>query len=53
MLYGLYLVYDVQLLLGDGRYGYSIDDYVIASVQIYLDVIILFLKSLKFLKIMV
>lgn len=47
-LFGVYLIYDTQLLIGgEGRAAsYSIDDYVLASVNIYLDVINLFLEIL-------
>ncbi len=49
ILYGIYLVYDVQLLAG-GRDGeFSLDDYIIASLNIYLDIIILFTRLLSLL----
>lgn len=48
-LVGIYLVYDVQLI--SGKYGseYSIDDYVFASMELYIDIIRLFLQILKIL----
>ena len=46
-LYGFYLVYDVQLLMGGKRQEFSLDDYIIASVAIYLDIIILFMRILQ------
>ena len=32
ILYGFYLVYDIQLLVGGKVYEYDMDDYVIASI---------------------
>ena len=48
-LFGMYLVYDVQLI--SGKYGneYSIDDFVFASMELYIDIIRLFLQILKIL----
>lgn len=46
LLFGVYLVYDTQIILK--KYGevYSIDDYIFASLQIYLDIARLFLAIL-------
>ena len=43
LLFGIYLVYDTQVILR--KYGevYSIDDYIFASLQIYLDIVRLFI----------
>jgi hypothetical protein len=49
ILYGFYLVYDIQLLVGGRDEEFDMDDYVIASIQIYLDVVLLFLKILEIL----
>jgi len=48
LLYSLYLIFDTQLIMG--RYGneYSIDDYIFAALNIYLDIIYLFLYILGF-----
>ena len=45
---GIYLVYDTQLIMGKLGVGYSIDDYIFASLEIYMDIIRLFLYILKF-----
>mmetsp|Transcript_66255 Transcript_66255/g.92181 ORF Transcript_66255/g.92181 Transcript_66255/m.92181 type:complete len:184 (-) Transcript_66255:39-590(-) len=47
--YGSYLIYDTQLIMGGKTYELQIDDYVWASAQIYLDIIILFLRILRIL----
>ena len=46
---GVYLVYDTQLIMGKLGVGYSIDDYIFATLQIYMDIIRLFLLILKIL----
>mmetsp|Transcript_10135 Transcript_10135/g.13803 ORF Transcript_10135/g.13803 Transcript_10135/m.13803 type:complete len:131 (-) Transcript_10135:97-489(-) len=45
--YGLYLIYDVQLIAGGGRHKLSMDDYIIGALIIYIDVINLFLTILR------
>ena len=47
VLFSIYLIYDTQLLIGKGRVKFSEDDYILAAINIYLDVIILFLKILQ------
>ena len=47
VLVGIYLVYDTQLIIGKLGTGYSIDDYIFASLEIYMDIIRLFLLILK------
>lgn len=43
LIFGIYLVYDTQVILK--KYGevYSVDDYIFASLQIYIDIVRLFL----------
>ena len=48
-LIGIYLVYDVQLITGKFGIEYSIDDYVFASMELYIDIIRLFLQILRIL----
>ena len=50
LFYGFYLIYDTQLIMGNGEYGLTIDDYVIGAVIVYLDIIILFVRILQLLK---
>jgi len=47
IIYGLYLVFDTQLIMGGKRYELSLDDYIIAAMVIYIDIIVLFLKFLE------
>ena len=47
--YSIYLVYDTQLLLGNLGISYEIDDYIIASLNIHLDIIQIFLSILQLL----
>lgn len=47
IIFCIYLIYDTQLLCGKGRVKFSEDDYILAAINIYLDIIILFLKILQ------
>jgi len=46
--YGMYLIYDVQLVIGRGMFAYSLDDAYFAAINIYIDIINLFLYLLRF-----
>ena len=46
MCYSLYLIYDTQLILGKFGSEYNIDDYCFAALNIYIDIIYLFIKIL-------
>ena len=48
-LVGMYLVYDVQLISGKFGIEYSIDDYIFAAMELYIDIIRLFLEILRIL----
>ena len=48
-LVGMYLVYDVQLISGKFGNEYSIDDFIFASMELYIDIIRLFLQILRIL----
>ena len=48
-LYGVYLIYDTQLIMGGGTYKLSLDDYIIGALVIYIDIIGLFLRILQLL----
>lgn len=43
IIYSVYLVIDIQLILGKGKHNISIDNYVLASIFLYLDIVGLFL----------
>ena len=47
ILLSVYLIYDTQLICGKGRVKFSEDDYILAAINIYLDVILLFTKILS------
>ena len=45
VVFSLYLVYDIQLVIGGRhkKYQFGVDDYVFAALNLYLDVVNLFL----------
>lgn len=47
LLFSLYIIYDTQLILGKLGIAFGIDDYIIAAMNIYLDIINLFLYILR------
>ena len=49
ILFSVYLIYDTQLLCGKGKKRFSEDDYILAAINLYLDVVILFTKILSIL----
>jgi FtsH-binding integral membrane protein len=50
ILFSLYLVFDTQLILGRFGKEYSIDDYILAALNIYIDIVQLFLFILSLLR---
>jgi hypothetical protein len=48
--FACYIVFDVQLMVGSGSYSISPDEYVFAAINIYLDIINLFLYLLRLLQ---
>jgi FtsH-binding integral membrane protein len=46
-IYSLYLLYDTQLIFGKVGLEYNIEDYILASLNIYLDIIQVFLYLLQ------
>jgi len=49
IIFSMYIVYDTQLMIGGKhkKYQYTLDDYVFASLSLYLDIINLFLMILS------
>ena len=47
LLFGFYIVYDVQLILGTKSEMFSLDDYIVAALSLYIDVINLFIQILE------
>jgi FtsH-binding integral membrane protein len=50
ILFGIYLIFDTQLILGKFGLEYSIDDYILAALNIYIDIIQMFLYILQLLR---
>ena len=48
-IYGVYLIFDTQLLIGEHRYSLDMDDYIIGAIIIYVDIIVLFVRILSIL----
>lgn len=46
-LYGLYLVYDTQLIVGEKRHKLSYDDYVLGALMLYIDIVGIFVHLLR------
>jgi FtsH-binding integral membrane protein len=47
--FGLYLIYDTQLIMGNKLMSFGTDDYVIASTALYVDIMRIFLEILNIL----
>ena len=47
LIYSLYIVFDTQLIMGQLGLKYNIDDYCLAALNLYIDIIYLFLKILS------
>jgi hypothetical protein len=47
ILFTAYLIYDLQLLMGGRKYEISPDEYIAASISIYLDIVQIFLNILQ------
>lgn len=46
-LMGLYLIFDTQAILGRGSLSLSIDDYIFAAMNLYIDIIQIFIYILR------
>jgi FtsH-binding integral membrane protein len=49
LLYGIYLIFDTQMVLGKFQNAYSLDDAYFAAIQLYIDIIEIFLQILRIL----
>jgi len=47
--YGVFLFHDTQLIVKENRYSLGVDDYIIAALIIYVDIIVIFLRILEIL----
>ena len=45
--YGLFLIYDTQLIAGGKKHELSYDDYIVGALLLYIDIIMLFLELLR------
>ncbi|KRX01767.1 hypothetical protein PPERSA_02295 [Pseudocohnilembus persalinus] len=46
-LFGIYLIYDTQMIVGGHKHSFTYDDYIIAALQMYIDIINIFLYTLR------
>ena len=46
-LFSVYIIYDTQLIVGSGKYKFSLDDAYLAAINLYLDIVNLFLHILR------
>lgn len=49
IIYGIFIVIDVQMIVGGKKYQFTEEDYIVAALNLYLDVIMLFLELLRLL----
>ena len=49
MLFGFYLIVDTQMIMGGKNVELSIDEYILAAMMLYIDIIQIFLYLLRFL----
>ena len=47
IVFSTYIIYDTQLIIGDGGERFSEDDYILATMCLYIDIINLFVQMLK------
>ncbi|KAL4474767.1 hypothetical protein ABPG74_001463 [Tetrahymena malaccensis] len=47
MVYGIYIIYDTQIVVGGKYLELSIDDYILGALMLYIDIIRLFLRILE------
>jgi FtsH-binding integral membrane protein len=51
-LFGVYLIYDTQLIMGNKQNSLEIDDYILAAFMLYTDIVQLFLRILELIQLM-
>ena len=47
LIYSLYIIFDTQLIMGQVGLEYNIDDYCLAALNLYIDIIYLFIRILQ------
>ena len=46
-LYAFYLIIDIQLIMGDRKYGMKLDNYLMGATLLYVNIVGLFLNLLR------
>jgi len=46
-LFGVYLIFDTQYVMGGKRYQLSLDDYIVGALILYMDIVMIFLYLLS------
>jgi len=49
IIYGVFIIFDTQLILGGKTYQLEIDDYILAAMLLFMDIIVLFVRLLQLL----
>ena len=49
LVYSLYIIYDTQLIIGNKTFSYNVDDYCLVALNLYIDIIYMFIKILQLL----
>ena len=52
LVYSLYIIYDTQLIIGNKTFQYNVDDYCLAALNLYIDIIYLFIRILQLIAIL-
>ena len=47
LVYGLFIIHDTQLIAGGGKHKLGLDEYIVAALIIYIDIICMFTELLK------
>lgn len=50
IVFSIYLIFDTQLIIGKGELNLTIDDYIFAAMNLYIDIIRIFLEILRILQ---
>ena len=49
LIYSLYIIYDTQLIIGNKTFKFDIDEYCLAALNLYIDIIYMFIRILQLL----
>jgi len=47
VIFSIYILFDLYLIIGENGVGYSKDDYIIAAMTLYIDIMRLFMEILR------